>query len=133
MARTPSWAGRWVPARLPGVSSAGRYESDGFRRNSFLRRDDTNGYSESSARLKLSAQPTEDLRVKITALWSDLDNGYDAFSIDNSRVTLSDKPGQDTQISRALSMRLDYDGAEAFDVDKPYHRRQVAQRLFLRW
>ena len=32
-----------------------------------------------------------------TAMWMDLDNGYDAFAIDNSRVTLSDKPGQDTQ------------------------------------
>ena len=39
----------------------------------------------------------------------DQDNGYDAFSIDNSRVTLSDKPGQDAQISRALAMRLDYE------------------------
>ena len=97
--------------------SAGRYESDGFRRNSFLHRDDTNGYSESSARLKYSAHPTENLRVKFTALWSDLDNGYDAFSIDNSRVTLADKPGQDTQISRALAMRLDYDGADAFRLE----------------
>jgi len=95
--------------------SAGDSRSDGFRRNSFLRRDDTNGYQESNARLKVSTQPTENLRARFTAMWVDLDNGYDAFSIDNSRVTLSDKPGQDAQISRALAMRLDYE-AEAFTI-----------------
>jgi outer membrane receptor for ferric coprogen and ferric-rhodotorulic acid len=94
---------------------AGDFRSDGFRRNSFLGRDDTNGYRESQARLKLSVQPAENLRARFTAMWVDLDNGYDAFSIDNSRITLSDKPGQDTQISRALALRLDYD-ADAFQV-----------------
>jgi iron complex outermembrane receptor protein len=92
------------------------HRSDGFRRNTYLRRDDTNGYDESSARFKLRAQPFEHLRADVTAMWADLDNGYDAFSIDNSRTTLSDKPGQDTQLARALAMRLDYDGAESFDV-----------------
>lgn len=96
--------------------SLSKYESDGFRRNAFLRRDDTNGYDESSARFRLSAQPFEHLRADVTAMWVDLDNGYDAFSIDNSRTTLSDKPGQDAQLTRALSVRLDFDGAEAFDL-----------------
>jgi len=95
--------------------AAGDYRSDGFRRNSFLRRDDTNGHAESQARFKLSARPTEKLRARFTALWVDLDNGYDAFSIDNSRTTLSDKPGQDAQISRALGMRLDYE-TDVFQV-----------------
>ena len=95
---------------------AGTYSSDGFRRNSYLGRDDTNGYDESNARFKFRAQPLDSLRVDVTAMWADLDNGYDAFSIDNSRTTLSDKPGQDTQIARALAVRLDFDGAETFDV-----------------
>ena len=111
---------------------AGKYRSDGFRRNSYLGRDDTNGYDESNARLKFRAHPSDNLRVDVTAMWADLDNGYDAFSIDNSRVTLSDKPGQDTQISRALAVRLDFDGAESFDVDEPLGFRNFAQRLFLR-
>jgi iron complex outermembrane recepter protein len=94
---------------------AGNYRSDGFRRNSFLGRDDTNGYNESHARLRFRTQPSEDLRVDVTAMWADLDNGYDAFSIDNSRTTLSDKPGQDTQLARALAVRLDF-SAESFDI-----------------
>jgi iron complex outermembrane receptor protein len=94
---------------------AGKYQSDGFRHDAYLNRDDTNGYDESSARLRVHAEPFEHLRADVTAMWADLDNGYDAFSIDNSRTTLSDKPGQDTQIARALALRLDYDAA-AFAV-----------------
>ncbi len=96
--------------------SAGTYRSDGVRRDSYLDRDDTNGYDESSARLRVSARPSETLRVDATALWVDLDNGYDAFAIDNSRVTLSDKPGQDTQRVYAGALRMDYTGADTFDL-----------------
>jgi iron complex outermembrane recepter protein len=96
--------------------TAGKYRSDGFRRDDYLGRDDTNGYDESSARFKLHTQPSENLSADFTAMWVDLDNGYDAFAIDNSRTTLSDKPGQDTQLARALAMRLDYTGANAFDI-----------------
>ena len=82
----------------------GNYTSDGFRHDAFLHRDDTNGYDESTARFKLHTQPSESLRADFTAMWVDLDNGYDAFSIDNSRTTQSDRPGQDTQIARARQL-----------------------------
>ena len=95
---------------------AGNYRSDGFRRDDYLDRDDTNGYDESTARFKLHTQPSEHLSADFTAMWADLDNGYDAFAIDNSRTTLSDKPGQDTQLARALAARVDYTGANAFDI-----------------
>ncbi|HLA72608.1 MAG TPA: TonB-dependent receptor [Steroidobacteraceae bacterium] len=95
---------------------AGNYRSDGFRRDTYLHRDDTNGYNESNARFRLHAQPAENLRADVTAMWVDLDNGYDAFSIDNSRVSLADQPGQDTQLAHALAVRLDYSGATSFDV-----------------
>ena len=95
---------------------AGNYRSDGFRRDTYLHRDDTNGYNESNARFRLHAQPAENLRADVTAMWVDLDNGYDAFSIDNSRVSLADQPGQDTQLAHALAVRLDYNGATSFDL-----------------
>jgi iron complex outermembrane receptor protein len=96
--------------------SAGNYRGDGFRRDTYLHRDDINGYDESSARLRVTAQPLDTLRVDATAMWVDLDNGYDAFSIDNSRVSLADKPGEDTQLARAGAVRLDYSGAASFNV-----------------
>ena len=96
--------------------NAGTWRSDGFRHDSYLRRDDTNGYEETNLRLRVTARPADALRADFTAMWVDLENGYDAFSIDNSRTTLSDKPGEDAQLARALAMRLDYSGADSFDV-----------------
>jgi outer membrane receptor protein involved in Fe transport len=85
-----------------------RYVSDGFRRNAYLDRSDTNGFDENLARLRYTSRPTEALTLNLTALYSDADNGYDAWSIDNSRVTQSDQPGRDAQVSKALALRLDY-------------------------
>lgn len=95
---------------------AQRYRSDGFRQNDFLRRDDTNGFDETTLRGRLSIDAGEALAVDLAALWIDLDNGYDAFAIDNSRRTLADKPGRDAQRSRGASARLDWSGAERFTL-----------------
>ena len=84
-----------------------RAVSDGFRRNAFLGRDDTNGRDETTARLKgrLSGSNwTADLAL----LHADFDNRYDAFAIDNSFVTRSDRPGRDSQRSDGAS--LDFRG-----------------------
>jgi outer membrane receptor protein involved in Fe transport len=45
----------------------------------------------------------------------DVDNGYDAWAIDNGFTTYSDKPGQDAQRSAAGSIRVQA-AFEAFDV-----------------
>lgn len=84
--------------------AAQHYLSDGFRRNAFLGRDDTNGFEETTLRARLATERGA-WRVDISALGVELDNGYDAFAIDNSRVTLSDKPGVDRQRSVGLSLR----------------------------
>ena len=92
--------------------SVQRYRSDGFRRNVFLGRDDTNGYDETGARGKLHFDPTDALALDLTAMHVDLDNGYDAFAIDNSRVTRSDDPGRDAQRSNGLATRVAYRSEE---------------------
>jgi iron complex outermembrane recepter protein len=95
--------------------SGQRMRSDGFRYNSFLRRHDTNGRDESSVRGKLRWR-REDLEVKLTALYVDLDNGYDEFAIDNSLTTLSDEPGKDSQRSTAGSMRVNWHADRRFEL-----------------
>jgi outer membrane receptor protein involved in Fe transport len=85
-----------------------RFVGDGYRRNAYLDRRDTNGFEENLARLRVSSKLTEALTANVTALYSDADNGYDAWAIDNSRVTQSDRPGRDAQVSKALALRLDY-------------------------
>ncbi|MGC4030107.1 MAG: TonB-dependent receptor [Steroidobacteraceae bacterium] len=91
-----------------------RYRSDGFRHNAFLDRDDTNGIDESLARLKLHSALSPDLTLDATLLLADSDNGYDAWSLDNSRITQSDRPGVDQQRSRALALAFDYTGWQGF-------------------
>ncbi|HEV7632746.1 MAG TPA: TonB-dependent receptor plug domain-containing protein [Steroidobacteraceae bacterium] len=86
------------------------YRGDGFRRDAFLGRDDTNGFDESLLRGKLRWQLGSELKLDLTAMFADIDDGYDAWTLDNSRVTLSDKPGRDMQRSRAVAARLEYDG-----------------------
>jgi outer membrane receptor protein involved in Fe transport len=81
-----------------------RYESDGFIDNDHLDREDTNNRDETSIRGKLRWLAGPDHTVDITAIYADIDNGYDAFSLDNTRHTLSDQPGQDTQETRALAL-----------------------------
>ncbi len=95
---------------------AHHYESDGFRNNAFLARDDVNGYDEDTLRARVRWAPSEVLDLGFTAMWVDVDDGYDAFSIDNSRVTLSDHPGVDRQRSAAGAVHLTYTGATPFEV-----------------
>jgi outer membrane receptor protein involved in Fe transport len=85
-----------------------RTSSDGFRHNAFLNRDDTNGFDENLVRLRVRSQLSEQLLLNVTALYADADNGYDAWAIDNSRTTQTDRPGVDAQLSRALAVRFDY-------------------------
>jgi len=78
-----------------------KYRSDGFRTNDYLHREDTNGRDELTVRGKWRWQPGERSQLDVTLMRVDIDNHYDAFSIDNSRVTLSDAPGQDAQLVTA--------------------------------
>ena len=80
------------------------YQSDGFINNDYLGRDDTNNQDETTLRGKLRWLASERDTVDLTALYIDIDNGYDAFSLDNTRHTLSDEPGQDKQESTALGI-----------------------------
>ena len=110
--------------------SVQRYQDDGFMQNDFLNKDDTSNREESTYRGKFVWQAD-------TTLWTlslgriDIDNGYDAFSLDNDRTTLSDQPGQDQQqtnyaalsLAVDLSERVGFEGLLSFadsDIDYGY-------------
>jgi iron complex outermembrane receptor protein len=88
--------------------AAQHHYSDGFYRNGYLNRDDTNRQDEYTFRAKWAFTPSERLHIELTALQVDIDNGYDAFAIDNSRNTQSDQPGVDSQHSTGVSLRAHY-------------------------
>ncbi len=89
-----------------------KFESGGFRDNAFLGRDDANERDELTGRARIHLEPSERVRVDFTGLWIDLDNGYDAFAIDNSRVTQADNPGRDAQRTLGGSLAAHFLGEE---------------------
>jgi iron complex outermembrane receptor protein len=91
---------------LAGRLSVHQYQSDGFRSNPFLGRNDTHGRDETTLRGKLKWQPTDDFSGQLTLFYFDVDDGYDAFALDNGFTTYSDKPGRDAQRSLAGALRL---------------------------
>ncbi|MCC5864435.1 MAG: TonB-dependent receptor [Wenzhouxiangella sp.] len=84
----------------------GSTRSDGAQRNAFLGRDDTARINEQTLRGRLSWQPHDRFSVNLVGLALDIDNGYDGFSLDNTRTTLSDQPGHDRQDTLAAAAHL---------------------------
>lgn len=91
-------------------------QSDGYVHNRFLNRDDTNNIDETAARGKLSYQASDELQLDFTLFYLDADNGYDAFTLDNSRNTLSDQPGWDRQETLAGAVSGLWSGSDLFTV-----------------
>lgn len=83
--------------------------SDGYIDNVHLDRDDTNNIDETVARAKLNLELNAANTLALTLLHIDVDNGYDAFSLDNTRDTYSNKPGADKQETTAAALRWDSD------------------------
>lgn len=96
--------------------AANHYQSDGFIENTYLNKTDTNNRDETTLRGKLLIQATKDLTINLSAFYFDFDNGYDAFSLDNNRKTLSDEPGVDQQKTTALAAKFTYTGFDEFTL-----------------
>jgi outer membrane receptor protein involved in Fe transport len=88
--------------------AAQRYDTDGYFRNLYLNRNDTNHEGELTLRGKWLYRPSDRVNVELTVLHIAVDNGYDAFTIDNSRNTESDQPGVDSQHSTGVSLKAHY-------------------------
>ncbi|MEC9319973.1 MAG: TonB-dependent receptor, partial [Pseudomonadota bacterium] len=72
---------------------------------------------EFTARLSIDTQLGQDWLLKTRIHKLDIDNGYDAFSLENDRTTLSDEPGFDRLDSTAARLQLDYSGFEKFTIE----------------
>ena len=102
---------------LRGRLAVRQYKGDGFIENDYLQRDDTNNRDEFSMRAKLRWLDNDNSFLDLTAFYVDIDNGYDAFSLDNTRHTLSDEPGSDAQESLALAAEGHWEFSERTAVE----------------
>lgn len=105
-----------LSSNLNGRLAFDQTRSDGFTENTFLN-SNTQDRNEAALRGRLSWQAGSSLDLDFTYLFLNVENGYDAFSLDNNRETLSDQPGQDNQRSNAFSLVSSYTGHSFFDLE----------------
>jgi iron complex outermembrane recepter protein len=91
-------------------------KSDGFVENIYLDREDTQNIDELTLRGKLDWQVSDVFDISFTAIKLDIDNGYDSFSLDNLRETISDQPGTDALDSSALSSTVNLEISDQLDL-----------------
>jgi outer membrane receptor protein involved in Fe transport len=100
--------GALIENTLLGRMSVYSHQSDGFMENSFLGRDDTQDRDEITARGHLKWLVDKDLTLDLNLLHIDINNGYDAFTFDNSRNSVADQPGKDAQETDAFALKSDW-------------------------
>lgn len=108
--------GTLVEDRVLGRAAIFSHKSDGYMDNDFLGRDNTQNQDELTLRGKLKFLVSDDLTVDFSYLHLNIDNGYDAFTLDNSRNSLADDPGMDEQRTNAFSLKADWQASDAFKV-----------------
>lgn len=103
--------------------AAQTFVSDGYQENIFLNSDDNAERDETTVRARLRWLASTDHTLDLSVNYIDIDNGYDAFSLDNTRETRSDQPGRDAQESLGIALQTD----SMFDALQLQTRVSVAQ------
>jgi outer membrane receptor protein involved in Fe transport len=98
--------GGGLSQNLSGRFSLHHFQGNGFFNNVYLGKDDTNERKETVARGKLLWDMGNDWQGKLSLLYADFDNGYDAWSPENGRKTFSDNPGRDEQETTGASLKI---------------------------
>ena len=119
------FGGREISGVISGPSSENsgyrlavkHYESDGFTEAVFLGRDDTNNIDETTARANYTTQVNDDLALDFTLFVADIDNGFDAFSLSNTRETDTDEPGVDRQETTAAAIKASYAISDSLSLE----------------
>ena len=97
--------GTLIEDKLLGRVSVYQNKSDGFTKNTHLNREDTNNIDELSAKAQFKWFVNDAQTIDLNLIHTDVDNGYDAFTFDNSRNSHADKPGKDKQKTDAISIK----------------------------
>lgn len=98
---------------VQGRLAVSSFKTDGYMENDFLDKDNTNNIDEVVLRGKLAAQLSDKTDLNFTYFYTDIDNGYDAFSLDNDRTTYSDNPGVDAQESHSFALTINSELSDA--------------------
>jgi len=97
---------------LLGRFSFYRNTNDGYLKNSFLNKDDTNQVDETTLKGQIKWLVSDNHTIDLNVMHINIDNGYDAFTLDNSWTSQADEPGVDRQKTNAMALKSTY----AFDA-----------------
>ena len=100
--------GTLIEDTLTGRISVYKNKSDGYMENSYLNRDDTNNIDELTTKAQLRWFASDNHTIDLNFMHLDIDNGYDAWTFDNSRVSHADEPGKDKQKTNAFALKSTY-------------------------
>ncbi len=100
--------GTLIKDKLLGRISLYKNTSDGFMKNSFLNRKDTQNIDELTLKTQLKWLLSDKHTIDFNYIHLDVDNGYDAFTFDNSRTSTADNPGRDAQKTDAFALKSTY-------------------------
>ena len=96
--------GSLIEDKLLGRISVYKNKSDGYTKNTFLNRKDTNNINEFATKAQFRWLATDQHTIDLNLVHTDVQNGYDAFTFDNSRNSHADQPGKDTQTTNAFAL-----------------------------
>jgi len=102
--------------KLLGRASIYAHKSDGYMNNDFLNRDNTQNQDELTFRGKLKLLATDDLTFDLSYIHLDIDDGYDAFTLENTRTSYADQPGEDKQKTNAFGIKANWQASDAVIV-----------------
>ncbi len=97
--------GTLIDDKLLGRISVYKNTSDGYMDNAYLNREDTNNIDELTIKTQLRWLVSDRHTIDLNYMHINVDNGYDAFTLDNSRVSIADEPGKDTQKTDAFAIK----------------------------
>lgn len=127
--------GPLIEDKLLGRIAVHQHLSDGYMDNDFLDRDNTQNRDELTTRAHLKWLATDDLTVDLNMLHLNIDNGYDAFTLDNSRNSISDQPGEDKQRTNALALKTDWRASDKVQLQSAvtYSRSDLVYSYDVDW
>ena len=105
-----------ITDNLQGRIAISSFQSDGYMENTYLDKKNTNNLDEVVVRGKLAAQLSEDTDLGLTYFYADIDNGYDAFSLEKNRKTSSDELGVDAQDTDAFALLVNSKLSDAMQL-----------------
>jgi outer membrane receptor protein involved in Fe transport len=91
---------------LNGRFSVHHFAGNGFYDNASLGVEDSNQRDELVGRGKLKWDLGNDWSARLTGLFANFNNGYDAWSPQNGRITYADNPGRDEQKTMGASLKF---------------------------